>query len=138
MKLNVSYSEISEYIETHYRQKIDFIPISEKVLEVIYRKKVAFFSVKVKIELGILDVRPSSVILSFSGKKAVKLVVSSVLKYLKDRNPEIGNAILIGDNDLIAIELNKIKKAQDFTNAIALKRISIGKDDISILAALKN
>ena len=137
MTVNVSFSELSNYVAAHYGRKLGFRKISGNEFMLIYYQKILIKEVAVSIDIKIEAVSATSVTFSYEGNKAVELVVAGALNFVKDKYPLVGNALEIKDCHVVCLNFNKFPKAKAITDNLTLKSISVADNGFIIEAELK-
>ena len=136
MQLIIPFQEITYFVSRHYGQEIKLSTISSNEFETSYRKKILLFHIKVNVEITIVEVMDSAVRISYSGNKAVQIIIPKVLEYLNGRYPDLRNALVIDKEGHILIELSKLNGTQKIFSNLALEDIIVDSDNLRISAKL--
>ncbi len=136
MKALLQFDEISAYIAEHYNHNIYFSHINEKELKVSFSKKIIIKNISIDITIGIKEISPTSLDISYSGGLGMDMIISGVLIFLKNKVPEVAEGIINEKGNNLKLELAKIPQLENAFQYIGLKDIAILPDAIEINADL--
>lgn len=137
MTLNISFAELSEYINKHYGKKVAFARVGYKALCVSYEQHIVFKTITIPINISIEDVTPTSVTVKYDGGFGIDMIICGVLSFIKAKLPELQDVIVAGNEHLIRIELGNISNTQALFETLILNDIVIVNDGVAVTANLK-
>lgn len=123
MKLNIGYSELQNYISTHYHADVSFVKVSDSEVCVSVSKKVFIKTMQVNLNLHVEEVSNNSISLSYDSGIGIDLIVSGALLFIKKKLPEYSAMVSAESGNRIRINLANIDKLQSALQVVALKGI---------------
>lgn len=136
MKVQICFSEIKEYVASHFNQNIDLEYSGNKEITVIYMKRISIKDMRIKVKLTVEKVNKDSVSFSLDGGMGLNLIITGVLHFIKDYFVEMTEGITNKGNQ-ITINLSKIKQAEKFVKNVALQDMEFTPSDIILTTSLK-
>ncbi len=137
MTLNISFAELSEYINKHYGKKVAFARVGYKALCVSYEQHIVFKNITIPINISIEDVTPTSVTVKYDGGFGIDMIICGVLSFIKAKLPELQDVIVAGNEHLIRIELGNISDTQALFKTLILNDMVVVNDGVSVTVNLK-
>lgn len=136
MDINVSFTEIHNYIEKHYGQDVKLSKESCDTVRVVASKKM-LINVSVPVNIKIERVTPSSVTIYYDAFMGVDYIISGVLSYVLGKYPEIASGVLKEKDNRVSVNLALIEKAEFIIEKLDLKSISVEDDGLRMIVKLK-
>lgn len=136
MDINVSFSEIHNYIEKHYGQDVKLSKESCDTVRVVASKKM-LINVSVPVNIKIERVTPSSVTICYDAFMGVDYIISGILSYVLGKYPEIASGVLKEKDNRVSVNLALIEKAESIIEKLDLKSISVEDDGLRMIVKLK-
>lgn len=137
MKINISFSELREYIKAHYSKELTFTKVSEQEVCVSYTQNLFFHSVNIPLNIKIHDVKADNVSVIYDGRFGIDMIIAGVLSFLRAKVPQINDALISEDGHRIRIEFAKLPMTAQLVEAISFQRIIVVDDGLEITASLK-
>ena len=137
MVIRISFGELSRYVIQHYGKSLTFAMVAEDELSVTYEQRVLVTTVKVPVNIRIESVTESALVLSYSGKFGLDTIIKGVLMFIKQRMPELGDAVRPTDASRVEIDLARLKQTEALVAAVAMRQIRVEEDGILVSVALK-
>ncbi|MBD5325676.1 MAG: hypothetical protein HDR46_04240 [Bacteroides sp.] len=137
MKINISFSELREYIKAHYSKELTFTKVSEQEVCVSYTQNLFFHSVNIPLNIKIHDVKADNVSVIYDGRFGIDMIIAGVLSFLRAKVPQINDALISEDGHRIRIEFAKLPTTAQLVEAISFQRIIVVDDGLEITASLK-
>ena len=137
MEITAPYSELNAYIAERFHQPVSLAFGSEKEVKVSYTKRVLFKDMNVNIRIGIEEVKPDSVLLSYDVAFGLDSLISGALSFITGKFPELSAGIHPEDGHRIRINLSEIEKAKPVVENIALRAIIPCEDSLRVEFGLK-
>ena len=137
MKISVSFAELSDYIRKHYDKQLTFAKVSDKEVRASYKQNLFFRSVQLSLNLKIEDVRADSVTVRYSGGIGIDMLIAGLLSFLKNKVPEVADALVKEERHRIRIELSRLSQTTVLMETIALREIYVNDNGLTVEASLK-
>ena len=137
MVVNISFTELSDYIKCHYDKTLLFSRVSDKELCVSYEQPIIFKTIHVPINISIEKVSPDSVTIGYNGGFGIDLIIAGTMSVLKNQVPELSKVFVSEEGHKIRIDLSQLSQTKAIFEAISLKDIQILEDDVQVEASLK-
>lgn len=137
MTINISFAELSDYINSHFGKSLNFRQVSMNVLCVSYAQKILFKTLQIPVNIGIVEVRADAVTITYSGGLGIDMIIAGVMAFIKAKMPELAEMIVPEEGHRIRLELSRISQTRTLVETLTLSSIQILEDGICLNAALK-
>ncbi|MDE6267817.1 MAG: hypothetical protein K2M04_01915 [Muribaculaceae bacterium] len=138
MILSVPFSEISDYLRSHYNRDVTLSRITDDSFHVTFTQKILIKNVNIGLDLKIAQLDSESVTIIYSGSFAIDMILSGLLAFIIDNYPDIRNAVTVSNNDKkIRVDLTKIEKARKLLEILEPKAITVDDSAIALTATLR-
>lgn len=137
MVVNISFTELSDYIKCHYKQTLSFSRISAKEVKISYEKKIIVKTISVSVNLVIENVESDAVTIAYSGNFGIEMIIAGVMAFIKAQIPELSNTLVSEEGHQIRILLSNLEQTKALVDAISLEDIEITETGIQLSATLK-
>lgn len=121
----------------HYGKSLVFARLAEDELSVAYEQRVLITTVKVPVNIRIENVGEAAIVLSYSGKFGLDMVIKGVLMFIQQTVPDVGDAVALDDASRVEIDFSRLKQTQGLVSAVAIRRIRVEEDGINVSVDLK-
>ena len=88
MKLSVTYTELQDYVASHFHKTVNFGYVDGTTVFVSIPIKVLGFTKSVSINITVKKIEGTDLFLSYGGKMGIDLLVSPAISYAKKLVPE--------------------------------------------------
>lgn len=136
MKIQVSYSELSNAILSHYGQNVSFSFLSDRSVEAVVRKKALLVTIPIPVRLNVKSVRKTEVEVEYHIMAGVDKVVGIALAALLEKYPVLKSGVEM-DNEVLRVDFTKIKQAEVFVKNFELRDVRFGKTGLDIEVSVK-
>lgn len=136
MKIQVSYSELSKAILSHYGQNVSFSFLSDRSVEAVVRKKALLVTIPIPVRLNVKSVRKTEVEVEYHIMAGVDKVVGIALAALLEKYPVLKSGVEM-DNEVLRVDFTKIKQAEEFVKNFELRDVRFGKTSLDIEVSVK-
>ena len=137
MVVNISFTELSDYIKCHYKQTLSFSRISAKEVKISYEKKIIVKTISVSVNLVIENVESDAVTIAYSGNFGIEMIIAGVMAFIKAQIPELSNTLVSEEGHQIRILLSNLEQTKALVDAISLEDIEITETGIQLSVSLK-
>lgn len=137
MVVDISFTELSDYIKCHYKQTLSFSRISAKEVKISYEKKIIVKTISVSVNLVIENVESDAVTIVYSGNFGIEMIIAGVMAFIKAQIPELSNALVSEEGHQIRILLSNLEQTKALVDAISLEDIEITETGIQLSVSLK-
>ena len=131
MKIQVSFSELSNAILSHYGQNVSFSFLSDRSVEAVVRKKALLVTIPIPVRLNVKSVRKTEVEVEYHIMAGVDKVVGMALAALIEKYPVLKSGVEM-DNEVLRVDFTKIKQAEVFVKNFELRDVRFGKTGLDI------
>lgn len=136
MKIQVSFSELSNAILSHYGQNVSFSFLSDRSVEAVVRKKALLVTIPIPVRLNVKSVRKTEVEVEYHIMAGVDKVVGIALAALLEKYPVLKSGVEM-DNEVLRVDFTKIKQAEVFVKNFELRDVRFGKTGLDIEVSVK-
>ncbi len=136
MKIQVSFSELSNAILSHYGQNVSFSFLSDRSVEAVVRKKALLVTIPIPVRLNVKSVRKTEVEVEYHIMAGVDKVVGMALAALIEKYPVLKSGVEM-DNEVLRVDFTKIKQAEVFVKNFELRDVRFGKTGLDIEVSVK-
>lgn len=137
MVVNISFTELNDYIKCHYKQTLSFSRISANEVKISYEKKIIVKTISVSVNLVIENVESDAVTIAYSGNFGIEMIIAGVMAFIKAQIPELSNTLVSEEGHQIRILLSNLEQTKALVDAISLEDIEITETGIQLSASLK-
>ena len=88
MKLAITYSELQDYVASHFKKTVNLGYVDGATVSVSVPIKVFGFTKSVSINIIVKKIEGADLFLSYDGKMGIDLLVSPAISYVKKLVPE--------------------------------------------------
>ena len=139
MKIQLSYTELQNYIAKHYYNKgLEIGHVDEKTVSVSAAVKIAMFTKSVTLNLAVERVEGTDITLAYSGGMGIDLILRGVLAFVKSQLPKYGEIVETEAANSIVLHLGKIGQLEKVFHHLTLLGIRFAEDGIVMYGSLKS
>ena len=135
MIITISFSELQEYVASHYGQKVSFHCVNENTLFV--STVIPFISREIGLNITVLDIKGQDILLSYSKGIGINLLVKGALSFINNMFPEYGDIVEEGQLNNLTVHLKRIKELEQPLELVDLEVLSFCDDGINMQVSLK-
>ena len=136
MKLAITYSELQDYVASHFHKIVNFGFVDEATVSVSVPIKVFGFTKSVGINIIVKKIEGTDLFLSYDGKMGIDLLVSPAISYAKKLVPEKADWVEQMPGNIVKLRLGDIDKLQKVFEKVELKTIRFTPEHIEVDVAL--
>jgi tetrahydromethanopterin S-methyltransferase subunit G len=133
MKIELPYTELSEYVQTHFNQEISIAYIDSKIVDV--KTKVTFVPVKLTIKVESLI--GTDLTVSYGGPIGTGLLITGALAFLSSRMPNYDKAIETAESNRILVHLREFDQLSSVLEKVELVDLQFSASSIIVQLKLK-
>ena len=130
MKLAITYSELQDYVASHFHKTVNLGFVDEATVSVSVPIKVFGFTKSVGINIIVKKIEGTDLFLSYDGKKGIDLLVSPAISYAKKLVPEKADWVEQMPGNIVMLRLGDIDKLQKVFEKVELKAIRFTPENI--------
>ena len=123
MKLAITYSELQDYVASHFHKTVNLGYVDEATVSVSVPIKVFGFTKSVGINIIVKKIEGADLFLSYDGKMGIDLLVSPAISYAKKLVPEKADWVEQTSGNIVKLRLGDIDKLQKVFEKVELKTI---------------
>ena len=132
MKLAITYSELQDYVASHFHKTVNLGFVDEATVSVSVPIKVFGFTKSVSINLIVKKIEGTDLFLSYDGKMGIDLLVSPAISYAKKLVPEKAGWVEQMPGNIVKLRLGDIDKLQKVFEKVELKAIRFTPEHIEV------
>ena len=136
MKLTITYSELQDYVASHFHKTVNLGFVDEATVSVSVPIKVFGFTKSVSINIIVKKVVGTDLFLSYDGKMGIDLLVSPAISYAKKLVPEKAEWVEQMSGNIVKLRLGDIDKLQKVFEKVERKAIRFTPEHIEVDVAL--
>ncbi|WP_337634071.1 hypothetical protein [Prevotella sp.] len=136
MKLAITYTELQDYVASHFHKTVNFGLVDEATVSVSVPIKVFGFTKSVGINIIVKKIEGADLFLSYDGKMGIDLLVSPAISYAKKLVPEKADWVEQMPGNIVKLRLGDIDKLQKVFEKVELKTIRFTSERIEADIAL--
>ena len=136
MKLTITYSELQDYVASHFHKTVNLGFVDEATVSVSVPIKVFGFTKSVSINIIVKKVVGTDLFLSYDGKMGIDLLVSPAISYAKKLVPEKAEWVEQMSGNIVKLRLGDIDKLQKVFEKVERKAIRFTPEHIEADVAL--
>ena len=123
MKLAITYTELQDYVASHFHKTVNLGYVDEATVSVSVPIKVFGFTKSVGINIIVKKIEGADLFLSYDGQMGIDLLVSPVISYAKKLVPEKADWVEQMPGNIVKLRLGDIDKLQKVFEKVELKTI---------------
>lgn len=128
MNAEITYKEISDFIEKEFKIRPKFTTVNEKTLDVSY--KPGMFMPTISVKFHIKTMRNDIICLSYECGNAASLMIAGVVAYLQEKIP---NGIEVNTTDKrVNIYPQRFKQLEKALKYVALSNITFEENSANV------
>ncbi len=136
MKLAITYTELQDYVASHFHKTVNLGYVDGATVSVSLPIKVFGFTKSVSINLIVKKIEGTDLFLSYDGKMGIDLLVSPAISYAKKLVPEKADWVEQMSGNIVKLRLGDIDKLQKVFEKVELKAIRFTPEHIEVDVAL--
>ena len=136
MKLSISYSELQDYVASHFHKTVNLGFVDEATVSVSVPIKVFGFTKSVSINITVKKIEGTDLFLSYDGKMGIDLLVSPAISYAKKLVPEKADWVEQMPGNILKLRLGDIDKMKKVFEKLELNNIFFEQENIVVDASL--
>ena len=136
MKLTITYTELQDYVASHFHKTVNFGYVDETTVSVSLPIKVLGFTKSVSINITVKKIDGTDLFLSYDGKMGIELLVSPAISYAKKLVPEKAGWVEQMPGNIVKLRLGDIDKLQKVFEKLKLNNIFFEQGNIVVDASL--
>lgn len=136
MKLAITYSELQDYVASHFHKTVNLWFVDEATVSVSVPIKVFGFTKSVGINIIVKKIEGTDLFLSYDGKMGIDLLVSPAISYAKKLVPEKADWVEQMPGNIVKLRLGDIDKLQKVFEKLKLNNIFFEQGNIVVDASL--
>ena len=136
MKLAITYTELQDYVASHFKKTVNIGYVDEATVSVSVPIKVFGFTKSVGINIIVKKIEGADLFLSYDGKMGIDLLVSPAISYAKKLVPEKADWVEQKPGNIVKLRLGDIDKLQKVFEKLKLNNILFEQVNIVVEATL--
>ena len=136
MKLYVTYTELQDYVSSHFHKTVNLGYVDGATISVSVPIKVLGFTKSVSINITVKKIEGTDLFLSYDGKMGIDLLVSPAISYAKKLVSGKADWVELMPGNIVKLHLGDIDKLQKVFEKVALKNICFTQENIEAEIAL--
>lgn len=136
MKLAITYSELQDYVASHFHKTVNLGYVDEATVSVSVPIKVFGFTKLVGINIIVKKIEGTDLFLSYDGKKGIDLLVSPAISYAKKLVPGKTDWVEQMPGNIVKLRLGDIDKLQKVFEKVELKAVRFTPEHMKVDVAL--
>ncbi|WP_308230016.1 hypothetical protein [uncultured Prevotella sp.] len=136
MKLTITYTELQDYVASHFHKTVNFGYVDETTVSVSLPIKVLGFTKSVSINITVKKIDGPDLFLSYDGKMGIDMLVSPAISYAKKLMPEKADWVEQMPGNIVKLRLGDIDKLQKVFEKLKLDNILFEQGNIGIEMSL--
>ena len=136
MKLSISYSELQDYVASHFHKTINLGFVDEATVSVSVSIKVFGFTKSVSINIIVKKIEGTDLFLSYDGKMGIDLLVSPAISYAKKLVPGKADWVELMPGNILKLRLGDIDQMKKVFEKLELNNIFFEQGNIGVELSL--
>ena len=136
MKLTISYSELQDYVASHFHKTVNFGYGDGATVSVSVPIKVLGFTKSVSINITVTKIEGTDLFLSYDGKMGIDLLVSPAISYAKKLVPGKADWVELMPGNILKLRLGDIGQMKKVFEKLKLNNIFFEQGNIVVDASL--
>ena len=136
MKLTISYSELQDYVASHFHKTVNLGYVDGATVSVSVPIKVLGFTKSVSINITVTKIEGTDLFLSYDGKMGIDLLVSPAISYAKKLVPGKADWVELMPGNILKLRLGDIDQMKKVFEKLKLNNIFFEQGNIVVDASL--
>lgn len=136
MKLTISYSELQDYVASHFHKTVNLGYVDGATVSVSIPIKVLGFTKSVSINLIVKKIEGTDLFLSYGGKMGIDMLVSPAISYAKKLVPQKAGWVEQMPGNILKLRLGDIDQMKKVFEKLKLNNIFFEQGNIVVDASL--
>ncbi len=136
MKLTISYSELQDYVASHFHKTVNFGYVDGATVSVSVPIKVLGFTKSVSINITVTKIEGTDLFLSYDGKMGIDLLVSPAISYAKKLVPGKADWVELMPGNILKLRLGDIGQMKKVFEKLKLNNIFFEQVNIVVDASM--
>ena len=136
MKLSITYSELQDYVVSHFHKTVNLGYVDEATVSVSVPIKVFGFIKSVSINIIVKKIEGTDLILSYDGKMGIDLLVSPTISYAKKLVSGKADWVELMPGNIVKLRLGNIDQMKKVFEKLKLNNIFFEQGNIVVDASL--
>lgn len=136
MKLTISYSELQDYVASHFHKAVNLGYVDGATVSVSVPIKVLGFTKSVSINITVTKIEGTDLFLSYDGKMGIDLLVSPAISYAKKLVPGKADWVELMPGNILKLRLGDIGQMKKVFEKLKLNNIFFEQGNIVVDASL--
>ena len=136
MKLTISYSELQDYVASHFHKTVNLGYVDGATVSVSVPIKVLGFTKSVSINNTVTKIEGTDLFLSYDGKMGIDLLVSPAISYAKKLVPGKADWVELMPGNILKLRLGDIDQMKKVFEKLKLNNIFFEQGNIVVDASL--
>ena len=136
MKLTISYSELQDYVASHFHKTVNLGYVDGATVSVSVPIKVLGFIKSVSINITVKKIEDTDLFLSYGGKMGIDLLVSPAISYAKKLVPGKADWVELMPGNILKLRLGDIGQMKKVFEKLKLNNIFFEQGNIVVDASL--
>ena len=136
MKLSITYSELQDYVVSHFHKTVNLGYVDEAIVSVSVPIKVFGFIKSVSINITVKKIEGTDLFLSYDGKMGIDLLVSPAISYAKKLVPGKADWVELMPGNIVKLRLGDIDQMKKVFEKLKLNNIFFEQGNIVVDASL--
>lgn len=136
MKLSISYSELQDYVASHFHKTVNLGYVDGATVSVSVPIKVLGFTKSVSINITVTKIEGTDLFLSYDGKMGIDLLVSPAISYAKKLVPGKVDWVELMPGNILKLRLGDIGQMKNVFEKLKLNNIFFEQGNIVVDASL--
>ena len=136
MKLTISYSELQDYVASHFHKTVNLGYVDGATVSVSIPIKVLGFTKSVSINLIVKKIEGTDLFLSYGGKMGIDMLVSPAISYAKKLVPQKAGWVEQMPGNIMKLRLGDIDQMKKVFEKLKLNNIFFEQGNIVVDASL--
>ena len=136
MKLTISYSELQDYVASHFHKTVNLGYVDGATVYVSVPIKVLGFTKSVSINITVTKIEGTDLFLSYDGKMGIDLLVSPAISYAKKLVPGKADWVELMPGNILKLRLGDIGQMKKVFEKLKLNNIFFEQGNIVVDASL--
>ena len=136
MKLTISYSELQDYVASHFHKTVNLGYVDGATVSVSVPIKVLGLTKSVSINITVTKIEGTDLFLSYDGKMGIDLLVSPAISYAKKLVPGKADWVELMPGNILKLRLGDIGQMKKVFEKLKLNNIFFEQGNIVVDASL--
>ena len=136
MKLSVTYTELQDYVASHFHKAVNFGYVDRATVSVSVPIKVLGFTKSVSINITVKKIEGTDLFLSYDGKMGIDLLVSPAISYAKKLVSGKVDWVELMPGNILKLRLGDIDQMKKVFEKLKLNNIFFEQGNIVVDASL--